>query len=124
MGLPKSARPVRPSGESGERPRVRNRRALARLPIELPAMLIWDGLPRHAVVTDLGIGGAFVESEERAQFATPVIVVLEHPTGPLRLPGVVRWFGDTGIGIQFGLLGVRENQIIAELVGSSAPFDE
>src|SRR5689334_10645954 len=120
MGLPKkSPRPVRPSGESGERPRVRNRRALARLPVELPAVLIWDGHPRHAVLTDLGPGGAFAESKERAPFAVPIIVVLEHPTGPLRLPGVVRWFGDTGIGIQFGLLGTRESQVIAELVGST-----
>jgi type IV pilus assembly protein PilZ len=124
MGLPKSARPARPSGQSGERPRVRNRRALARLPVELAAVLIWDGLPRHAVITDLGVGGAFAESQERAAFATPIIVVLEHPTGPLRLPGVVRWFGDTGIGIQFGLLGTRETQIIEELVGSAEPFEE
>lgn len=102
---------------------MRNRRALVRLPVEIPAVLIWDGLPRHAVITDLGPGGACAESEERAPFAAPIIVVVEHPTGPLRLPGVVRWFGDTGIGIQFGLLGTRESQIIAELVGS-APLEE
>jgi type IV pilus assembly protein PilZ len=99
---------------------MRNRRSLARLPVELPAILIWEGLPRHAVVTDLGIGGAFAECEEQAPFATPIIVVLEHPTGPLRLPGIVRWFGEGGLGIQFGLLGVRETDVLVELIGPSA----
>lgn len=104
---------------------MRNRRALARLPVELPVVLIWEGLPRHAVITDLGMCGAFAECDELAPFATPIIVVLEHPTGPLRLPGIVRWFGGGGLGIQFGLLGARETAILIELLGAVAiPNDD
>jgi type IV pilus assembly protein PilZ len=120
MGLPKYAvRPLRKTAESGERERVGERRALTRLEVQVPVLLLWDGIPRSALVTDLGIGGLFVECEEHAAFNTSVCVVIEWPSGPLRLPGIVRWHNDHGMGVQLGLLGARETHAIAEMLAKA-----
>jgi hypothetical protein len=118
MGLPKYAtRPLRKAHPSGTRAKPQDRRALTRLIIELDVLLIWDGSPRAARITDLGIGGMFVECAESAPFNTSLLVVLEHAGGPLRLPGIVRWNNEVGMGLQLGLLGARETHAIAELLG-------
>jgi type IV pilus assembly protein PilZ len=120
MGLPKYAtRPLRKAHPSGTRAKPQDRRALTRLTIELDVLLIWDGTPRPARVTDLGIGGLFVECSEPPPFNTSVLVVLDHTGGPLRLPGIVRWSNEVGMGLQLGLLGARETHAIAELLGQA-----
>jgi type IV pilus assembly protein PilZ len=81
--------------------------------------LIWDGSPRTATITDLGIGGLFAECAERPAFNTSVLVVIEHAGGPLRLPGIVRWSNEVGMGLQLGLLGARETHAIAELLNGA-----
>jgi hypothetical protein len=101
---------------SGERTRVRNRRALNRLPVSLPVTLIWDEQSHEAIVTDLGMGGGFVECEVQAPFATALVMVVQHRLGELSLPATVRWNGERGMGMQFGLLGARETHAIAELL--------
>lgn len=119
MGLPKYAtRPLKKAHPSGTRAKPQDRRSLTRLAIELEAMLIWDGSPRPALVTDLGIGGMFVECAEVAPFNTSVLVVLDM-AGPLRLPGIVRWSNEVGMGLQLGLLGARETHAIAGLLGQA-----
>ncbi|MGD0678708.1 MAG: PilZ domain-containing protein [Polyangiaceae bacterium] len=66
---------------------------------------------------DLSVGGMFVETAFPAAFATEIVV---HVTLPgqrtaLAIPGVVRWTGSGGMGIQFGLLGARETHAITQL---------
>lgn len=85
----------------------------------MQALLIWDGSPRQATITDLGIGGLFAECAECPPFNTSVMVVLDGADGPLRLPGIVRWTNEVGMGLQLGLLGARETHAIAELVGQA-----
>lgn len=95
---------------------MRNRRVLSRLPVSLPVTLIWDEQSHEAIVTDLGMGGGFIECPVPAPFATALVVVVQHRNGELSLPATVRWNGENGMGVQFGLLGARETHAIAELL--------
>lgn len=104
------------SSLSGERPRVRDRISLARLPAEIPAVVLWEGLVLDGVITDLGMGGLFIECDEQTELAAAVIVCMPHPSGPLELLGTVRWNGERGMGIQFEPLGARETHILAEFL--------
>jgi type IV pilus assembly protein PilZ len=67
---------------------------------------------------DLSIGGMFIETDEPAAFGAEVVVFITLPSDPkeLRLDGVVRWTRPSGMGVQFGLMGVRETRAITEIV--------
>lgn len=82
----------------------------------MSAVLIWDGSPHGAWVTDLGMGGLFATCPEQPGFGTTLTVVLAHWTGELRLPATVRWNDERGFGAAFGLLGARETYAVAELL--------
>jgi type IV pilus assembly protein PilZ len=94
---------------------VRNRRALSRLAVEIQVRLVWDERAREGVITDLALGGLFAECDEQAQVATAVTLLVKHGACTLRIPAVVRWTSERGMGMQFGLLGAREAQVIADL---------
>lgn len=107
---------IRETTASGERPRVRNRRALNRIVVRISATLAWDGVEHQALITDLGMGGAFVECRAIPPFACAVTLAFSHWTGPLRVPATIRWNGDRGVGMQFGLLSARETYAVAEVL--------
>jgi hypothetical protein len=107
------------SGVSGERIKVQNRRSLNRVTLRLSAVVIRDGQPHEARVSNLAMGGALVECRTDVPVGTAVVVVLAHWTGQLRLPANVRWNADQRCGVQFGQLGARERYAVAELLESA-----
>lgn len=124
MAAPRFA-PVR-KGEtnvSGERARVRNRRARNRIAVRISATLVWDGVEHQVLISDLGMGGAFVQCEVRPPFGSAVTLAFSHWTGPLRVAATIRWNGDHGVGMQFGAMSARETYAVAEVLqqlGSSS----
>lgn len=78
-----------------------------------------DGERSNGLATDLSIGGMFVGVARQYPFGTPVTVELQLQP-PIRLPATVRWNKPEGLGLQFGLLGVRETTQILELVKAAS----
>jgi hypothetical protein len=77
-----------------------------------------DGTDRVAGrAKDLSLGGMFIETDAPAPFSTEIVVhvLLPGQRGPFAIPGVVRWAGQTGMGVQFKLLGARETHAITAL---------
>jgi hypothetical protein len=66
---------------------------------------------------DISVGGMFIETTEPLPFSSEITVHVTLPSQktPFRLPGVVRWTRDGGMGVQFGLVGARETHAITEL---------
>jgi Tfp pilus assembly protein PilZ len=95
-------------------------RRFTRAPLEQPLEFQTknDGRRIGGLAKDISVGGMFVQTEESLPFGTEVIVflTLRGDAKELRLPGVVRWTSPTGMGVQFGLLGVRETYAITEIV--------
>ena len=77
--------------------------------------LVAEGLGR-----DLSLGGVFVECAVPLGFGQKLQVDLTIENVQLRLPAVVRWSTEEGMGLQFGLLGARETHAILRLLKKSA----
>jgi type IV pilus assembly protein PilZ len=85
--------------------------------IELEARVCCEGVDFPAKVRSLSVGGLFLETMRCPPFGSPIEVDLLLPEDEsLHLSAVVRWTADTGFGVQFGLLGARETQVLADLV--------
>ena len=71
------------------------------------------------VATDVSLGGAFIETDQRPAFGAEIAVVLHvgGKVGSLSCQGTVRWSNARGFGLQFGLLGARETHELVMLVG-------
>lgn len=70
------------------------------------------------VGTDISVGGMFVETSTPAAFGSSIVVRARFPghKEEMVLPAIVRWTSPVGMGVQFGLLGVRETHAITEIV--------
>lgn len=78
-----------------------------------------DGARTSGLATDLSIGGMFVGVAAQYPFGALVTVeVLSDP--PMQLPGTVRWNKPEGLGIQFGLIGVRETSTIMAIIKAAS----
>ena len=78
-----------------------------------------------AQVVDLSVGGAFVEAEPSPAMGTKVLLRIEMPSGQeLAVGGIVRWVKPEGIGVQFGLLGVRETYALTEFLAGLGPMPD
>jgi hypothetical protein len=77
------------------------------------------------VGTDISVGGMFVETVTPAAFGSPIVLRCRFPghKDEMVLPGVVRWTSPIGMGVQFGLLGVRETHAITEIVRTGTTKD-
>ncbi len=95
----------------------------ARTPTDIPVEIVAaDGGRIAGRATNVSLGGARVETPFALAFGTRVVVHLPLP-GALRpafVPGVVRWTAPGAMGLQFGLLGVRETHLIAQLANPLA----
>jgi hypothetical protein len=71
---------------------------------------------------DVSVGGMFIEVKSASPFGSEVVVRMKLPESKmeLMLPGVVRWVGQGGMGIQFGNLGAKETYEITEFVRRAA----
>lgn len=100
--------------------KTNEQRKFERVPFREQVVVVIDGEDEslNGETRDISIGGMFIEGVA-ATFGKRVTVHLT-PSGAfesIRLPGIVRWVGRDGIGIQFGLLGARETHLITEIVG-------
>ena len=92
-----------------------DRRRISRVGVELVIDLELEGGRRLAgVALDVGLGGMFIESVEVLAYGLQLTVLVRG--GAIRLPAIVRWSSGNGMGVQFGLLGARETQAVADLV--------
>jgi len=75
---------------------------------------------------DISVGGMFVFVEQPAPFGAEVTITVTLPGQrvPFVLPGVVRWVGNGGMGVQFGLIGARETHAITEVVRESEASED
>lgn len=120
-------------------------RRSARAAIELRVCFRRDepgsALEKAGRIADLGMGGAFVQSERPPAIGTAIVLTLQAPTAwdPLELPAEVRWVheGDDdeaadgaappglgrGFGLKFRALAPTQAAALYELL-SSAGFGE
>lgn len=98
----------------------RHPRKEVRVPV---AFQLGDGRRVEAVSRDMSIGGMFVETDTCAPFASTVPVELMIPGAkqPIRVPATVRWTEPDGMGVQFGLMGVRDTHALTELLRHAPP---
>ncbi len=96
------------------------KRKFPRKPVDLSAAIIVAGSsePIEGRVRDLSIGGGFILVNAVLAFGARIEVRIDFPApaGSLKLPAVVRWSDDDGVGVQFGLLGARETHAIANAI--------
>jgi type IV pilus assembly protein PilZ len=69
----------------------------------------------HGRARDISLGGMFIETKAPLPFGANLSVVIRLSGETLVLPAVSRWARDSGMGVQFGLLGARETHLITEL---------
>ncbi len=90
--------------------------------VDLSATVSAEGVSQviEGKIRDLSIGGMFFLCEEKVAFGTKVTVHIHFPkpSGTLALPAVVRWVGEDGVGLQFGLTGAKETHAIAQVLRS------
>lgn len=93
-----------------------------RKPLRTPLAVVGpDGARLEGHSRDLSIGGMFVETSPALPFGTNVRVEIALPlVGTVALPAIVRWLTPQGLGLQFGLLGVRETHAITALLARSS----
>lgn len=67
--------------------------------------------------TDISLGGMFIKTDAPLPFSVELVVhvTLQGQRSPFAMPAVVRWSGEAGMGVQFGLIGARETHAITEL---------
>jgi hypothetical protein len=96
--------------------RAHERRDIARVRVDLPARVEWDGRVVDGLIVDLGIGGAFVRCSIAPAYGAYVHIAIEHANKPVHLTGIVRWGDERGFGTQFDRLGVYETSVVAGFI--------
>lgn len=94
-----------------------------RAPIDVAVEFVAKGGSERTAgrARDISVGGMFIETAASVRFSSELVVHITLPgqKAPFVLPGVVRWSGKDGMGIQFGLIGARETHAITELTKAS-----
>ena len=95
-----------------------NRRKAERIPVVLEAR--WEGSTTPGRVTDLSMGGCFLDTIGQAKPGDTVIVKIQLPDGKvLTVSGIASYFQiHTGFGIQFTDLSEEQWALLAELLAS------
>ncbi len=75
-----------------------------------------DDAYNEGTAVDISLGGMFVAAEAPAAFGSEITIQLTIDAEQLVVPATVRWTRSDGMGVQFGLLGVRETFLITEVV--------
>ena len=117
----RSSPPELSSSISGTRPSVRHPEARkeARTLLLVEVGFVSDGSdPVWATSRDLALGGVFVQTITPAPFGAKVMILLRVPDhdDPICVDAVVRWTGQDGMGVQFGLMGARETHALMQLL--------
>lgn len=90
-----------------------NRRTSTRYDVTCPAELTVGAETFERTVTNLSLGGAFVEHEQRIGIGTGVEISFKIPNReePISVGATVRWATEGGSGIQFA--GLRAGDVWA-----------
>jgi len=87
-----------------------------------------DGRRIEAMSRDMSIGGMFVETDTVAPFSStvPVELMLPKAKQPIRVKATGRWTQSDGMGVQFGLMGVRDTHALTEILRHApiSPHDD
>ncbi len=77
-----------------------------------------DGTVVEGIARNLSLGGAYVEALPPAPFGSAVILHLPLPgfSEPAPIDAIVRWNAETGMGVQFGLMGARLTHALTEML--------
>jgi type IV pilus assembly protein PilZ len=99
-------------------------RRYSRVPFHAPVTFTAKGSEEtsEGECRDLSLGGMFIETTTPRPFGSEVVVHVSVPgeAKPYVLPGVVRWVRGGGMGVQFGLLGARETNMITRFAAGAA----
>ena len=81
--------------------------------MSIPAKLTIEGTAQELNISNLSLGGAFLDREERLSIGTRVSVEFSIPgrAEPIAVGGAVRWAAPTGAGVQFD--GLRAGEVWA-----------
>src|SRR3954471_13662421 len=98
-----------------------NNRKSPRTRIDLLIQIEIEGRVLPALAVNVGLGGMFIEGQplEYGQFID-IIAELPGLAGPVKIPAVVRWAKDRGVGVQFLQLGARVTHALSQFVGDSS----
>jgi len=100
---------------------TKRRRGL-RLPLELPVLIDRAGAKVRAYTTNVGMGGAFIKSLERPAYGERIDLWLALPGASLsHLLCVVRWYDDSGFGVQFLQVSAQDAHALTQLMRKSPP---
>lgn len=102
------------------------RRRHPRVQVNLSAEAETTGGERFdGYVNDLSVGGAFIATEASPAVGTKLSLTVHMPDGkPLVVDGTIRWIKPDGVGVQFGLMGVRETYAVGELLAGLEPIPD
>lgn len=102
--------------KSGTHAVSRSERRHTRTPVDLPVTVtVPDAEPIEGRVTNIGQGGAFIAGP-LPPFGAQVVLDIQVPgEKPLELRAVVRWCDDSGFGVQFMAVGVRQTALLGRL---------
>jgi hypothetical protein len=86
------------------------------------AFQIGDGPWIEAESQDIGLGGMFIETTETAAYGAPVRIYIQLPgmKQETLIDAIVRWKKDTGMGVQFGVMGARETYALTLLISGQS----
>jgi len=95
------------------------RRRSVRSVVSVPVSVVAGRTEHPGQVTDLGIGGLFVEVDFVPNCGVRLGVLVKHEGKTVRLPAVVRWVDTCGFGAQFESLEPREARVILALLAEA-----
>jgi hypothetical protein len=98
-----------------------NNRKSPRTRVDLLVQIELEGRVLPALAVNVGMGGMFLEGPE-LEYGQFIDIVAELPglEGPVKIPAVVRWTKDRGVGVQFLQLGARVTHALSQFVGDSS----
>ncbi len=83
-----------------------------------------EGDLHEATVSDMSLGGAFVETADKLPFGTVVTLTVALPKGELRVDATVRWHKPAGMGVQFGALRAKDTFLVTEYLATLEPLPD
>lgn len=102
-----------------------NRRSTTRHEVSLDTTLKIGDQEHPRTLTNLSLGGAFVEHDERLPIGTRVTLEFRIPNREqsVAIGGQVRWAADDGVGVQFDGLRAGEVWSLNQFLGSFSSSD-
>jgi Tfp pilus assembly protein PilZ len=94
------------------------RRLHERFDVELPVVILHDGVEIPASTINVSLGGMLIKTERRIAFGANVLVRMELPAlkEPAEIAAVVRWDRDGQIGVQFSALRAKDTWALNQLM--------